>query len=59
MYELGLDGDAAAGTLGEVFSFEITTAEHPYDGCGRAGRLGSDCLRASSKHCAATVQQPE
>jgi hypothetical protein len=56
---LGLDGNAAAGTLGEVFSFEMTTAEHPYDGCGRAGKLGSDGLRGSSKHCAATVQQPE
>ena len=35
-----LDGNAAAGTLGEVFSFEATTAEYACGGCGRAGRLG-------------------
>jgi DNA-directed RNA polymerase subunit RPC12/RpoP len=38
--ELRLDGNAAAGTLGEVFSFEVTTAEYACDGCGRTGRLG-------------------
>jgi Family of unknown function (DUF6510) len=38
--ELRLDGNAAAGTLGEVFSFEVTTAEYACDGCGRGGRLG-------------------
>ena len=38
--ELRLDGNAAAGTLGEVFSFEVTIAEYACDGCGRAGRLG-------------------
>ena len=38
--KLRLDGNAAAGTLGEVFSFEVTTAEYACDGCGRAGRLG-------------------
>ena len=26
--ELRLDGNAAAGTFGEVFSFEVTTAEY-------------------------------
>ena len=40
MDELRLDGNAAAGTLGEVFSFEVTTAECACGGCGRAGRLG-------------------
>ena len=40
MDELRLDGNAAAGTLGEVFSFEVTTAEYACDGCGRTGRLG-------------------
>ncbi len=35
-----LDGNAAAGTLGEVFSFEVTTAEYACQGCARAGRLG-------------------
>jgi DNA-directed RNA polymerase subunit RPC12/RpoP len=38
--KLRLDGNAAAGTLGEVFSFEATTAEYACGGCGRAGRLG-------------------
>ena len=38
--ELRLDGNAAAGTLGRVFSFEVTTAEYACNGCGRAGRLG-------------------
>ena len=32
MDELRLDGNAAAGTLGEVFSFEVTTAEFTCDG---------------------------
>ncbi len=40
MDELRLDGNAAAGPLGEVFSFEVTTAEYACRGCGRAGRLG-------------------
>ena len=35
-----VDGNAAAGTLGEVFSFEATTAEYACGGCGRTGRLG-------------------
>ena len=40
MDELRLDGNAAAGTLGEVFSFEVTMAEYACGECGRAGRLG-------------------
>ena len=40
MDELRLDGNAAAGTLGEVFSFEMTTAEYACGGCGSTGRLG-------------------
>ena len=40
MDELRLDGNAAAATLGEVFSFEVTTAEYTCEGCGRTGRLG-------------------
>ena len=38
--KLRLDGNAAAGPLGEVFSCEVTTAEYACDGCGRAGKLG-------------------
>lgn len=40
MDEMRLDGNAAAGTLGEVFSFEVTTAEYACAGCGRTERLG-------------------
>ncbi len=40
MDELRLDGNAATGTLGEVFSFEVTTAEYACGGCGKAGTLG-------------------
>ncbi len=40
MDELRLDGNAAAGALQEVFSFEVTTAEYGCGGCGRVGRLG-------------------
>jgi len=40
MEKLRLDGNAAAGPLGEVFSFEVTTAEYACGGCGRTGMLG-------------------
>jgi hypothetical protein len=40
MDEMRLDGNAAAGALGEVFSFEATTAEYACRGCGGSGRLG-------------------
>jgi Zn finger protein HypA/HybF involved in hydrogenase expression len=41
MDELRLDGNAAAGALQEVFSFEVSTAEYACEGCGRAGTLGA------------------
>ena len=41
MERLRLDGNAAAGALGEVFSFEATTAEYGCRGCGRTGALGA------------------
>ena len=41
MDEMRLDGNAAAGALGEVFAFEATTAEYGCRGCGRTGRLGA------------------
>ena len=41
MDELRLDGNAAAGALGEVFSFEVTTAEYTCEGCGRTDRIGA------------------
>jgi Zn finger protein HypA/HybF involved in hydrogenase expression len=39
--ELRLDGNAAAGPLGEVFSFEVTTAQYACEGCGRIDQLGA------------------
>jgi hypothetical protein len=41
MDELRLDGNAAAGTLGEVFSFEVPTADYTCEGCGKTDRLGA------------------
>ena len=38
---LRLDGNAAAGALGGVFSFEVTTAGYACEGCGSTGRLGA------------------
>jgi hypothetical protein len=43
MKELKLDGNAAAGPLGEaicVFCGDVTTAEFACGGCGRTGALG-------------------
>jgi hypothetical protein len=39
--KLRLDGNAAAGTLGEVFSFEVTTAYYACERCGRANQIGA------------------
>ena len=41
MDKLRLDGNAAAGTLGEVFSFEMTNAEYTCEGCGKTDRIGA------------------
>ncbi len=41
MDELRLDGNAAAGTLEEVFSFEATTAYYACEGCGRVDQIGA------------------
>jgi hypothetical protein len=39
--KLRLDGNAAAGPLREVFSFEVTTAQYACEGCGRTDLLGA------------------
>jgi hypothetical protein len=39
--DLRLDGNAAAGLLGELFAFEITTATAVCDGCDRASPIGA------------------
>jgi hypothetical protein len=39
--DLRLDGNAAAGLLAEVFSFDITTAEAVCNGCGLTEPVGA------------------
>jgi hypothetical protein len=41
MDERRLDGNAAAGVLAEIFTFEITTALAACARCGAAGQIGS------------------
>jgi hypothetical protein len=41
MDERRLDGNAAAGLLGEIFAFEATTAEAACDRCGTAASVGA------------------
>jgi len=41
MDELRLDGNAAAGSLREICSFEVTTAQYACGGCGRVDRIGA------------------
>ena len=38
---LRLDGNAAAGSLGEIFSFEATIAQFACEGCGRTDQIGA------------------
>lgn len=40
MNELRLDGNAAAGTLEQVFAFEVTTAVGTCANCGAVGAVG-------------------
>lgn len=42
-----LDGNAAAGILGEVFAFEITTARAACAGCGATGEVGAQMAYVS------------
>ena len=39
--ELRLDGNAAAGLLGELFAFDITRATAVCDGCGMTAAVGT------------------
>jgi hypothetical protein len=41
MEKLRLDGNAAAGTLREVFSFEVTIAKYTCEGCGKTDQIGA------------------
>ena len=44
---LGLDGNAAAGLLQEIFVFEITAAQIQCEACGSTGAIGSMRLYAA------------
>jgi hypothetical protein len=45
---LKLDGNAAAGTLEQIFSFEITTATGTCANCGATAELGSTSVYANA-----------
>lgn len=47
MDEQRLDGNAAAGILGEVFALEITTARAACAGCGATGEVGAQMAYVS------------
>jgi hypothetical protein len=44
--ELRLDGNAAAGLLGEIFAVDITSAAATCDGCGKVSPVGALLLYA-------------
>ncbi|MEO8290427.1 MAG: DUF6510 family protein [Gaiellaceae bacterium] len=48
MQELKLDGNAAAGTMEEVFAFEITTAVGTCDNCGAVAEFGTTTVYAQA-----------
>ena len=50
MERLRLDGNAAAGTLGEIFSFEVTTAGYICAGCGGTNRGGDGLRGEEARH---------
>ena len=47
MDENRLDGNAAAGLLAEIFTFEITTARAACVRCGAAGEIGAQMAYVS------------
>jgi hypothetical protein len=47
MDEHRLDGNAAAGVLAEIFTFDITTARVTCGRCGAAGEIGSQMAYVS------------
>ena len=48
MQELKLDGNAAAGTLEQIFAFEVTTAVGTCGNCGTVGPVGGASLYAQA-----------
>jgi hypothetical protein len=46
--DLKLDGNAAAGMLGELFTFELTTARGRCDNCGAVAEVGAVFVYANA-----------
>ena len=46
MDEQRLDGNAAGGLLGEIFPFEMTSAQTACAGCGAVARVGAAMVYA-------------
>jgi Zn finger protein HypA/HybF involved in hydrogenase expression len=47
MDERKLDGNAAAGVLAEIFTFEMTTARAACSSCGATGEVGAQMAYVS------------
>ncbi len=47
MDEQRLDGNAAGGLLGEIFTLEMTTARVACTGCGATGEIGAQMAYVS------------
>ena len=56
--KLRLDGNAAAGPLSEVFSFEATTAHYACEGCGRTDRIGAAMVYEGMRGMGTIVRCP-
>lgn len=48
MDERRVDGNAAAGLLGEIFSFEMTTVNSQCASCGRMEPVGAELVYADA-----------
>ena len=48
MNEMKLDGNAAAGDLGQMFAFEVTTAIGTCANCGAVGAVGGTNVYAQA-----------
>jgi Zn finger protein HypA/HybF involved in hydrogenase expression len=46
--DLMLDGNAAAGAVGELFTFELTTARGRCDNCGAIAEMGAVMVFANA-----------
>jgi uncharacterized protein DUF6510 len=56
--DLRLDGNAAAGLLGEIFAVEMTTAQGCCASCGNVGPIGAAHLYMSDRSPGAVLRCP-